>query len=458
MQNITQTVAAQQAYFATGATLPVAFRQKQLRKLRLSLLAHEQAIYKAFKLDLNKSQFETYESEIGLVLQEISDMCSHLPRWAKAQRAKTSLVNMPGTSKIYPEPYGVALIIAPWNYPLQLTLSPLIGAIGAGNCAVVKPSNYTPHVAEVIRVIIQQCFSPKYVAVVMGGRQANQHLLEQKFDYIFFTGGVAVGKVVMRAAAEHLTPVTLELGGKSPCIVDETANLAMAAKRIAWGKCLNAGQTCVAPDYLYVHESVKDKLLALIAQAFTSFYGEKPEQNKQYPRIVNQKHFERINHLIAASGTVYAGGRSNPSTLQIAPTLLDTITWQAPVMGEEIFGPVLPVLTFRSIEDVIAAVRAQPKPLALYLFTKNKAVERQVLSHLPFGGGCINETIMHMVTPHMPFGGVGNSGMGAYHGKYSFDTFSHHKSVLNKGTWFDLPTRYAPYTDTSFSLLKKVMK
>lgn len=455
MQSILQ---AQRNFFATGQTLDVDFRLVQLAKLKAELQRREQEIYDALEKDLHKSPFETYETEIGIVLSEISDMQRHLKRWAKPKRVPTPLSHFPARSRIYPEPYGVVLIMAPWNYPLQLALAPLVGALAAGNCAVVKPSNYAPATSALLAEMLTACFPEEYVTTVLGGREANQNLLSEKFDYIFFTGGVTVGKVVMEAASHHLTPVTLELGGKSPCIVDETADLKMAAKRIAWGKCINGGQTCVAPDYLLVHRQVKEELLRLLGMEITKFFGEHPETHADYPRMVNQKHFDRVSAFLTNSGIVAFGGRTNPETLQIAPTLLDNVRWEDPVMQEEIFGPVLPVLTFERIDQVPALVNARPKPLALYYFTTDKARTQSILRTISFGGGCINETLLHLVTSHMPFGGVGESGMGAYHGKYSFDTFSHYKGVVHKANWMEPPMRYAPYRPLYLKIIRLLLR
>ena len=354
-----------------------------------------------------------------------------------------------------PEPYGVVLIMSPWNYPFQLAFAPLIGAVAAGNCAVVKPSSYSPHTSSLIAKILGGCFPKEYIAVIEGGREANQELLNQKFDYIFFTGSVSVGRTVMEAASRHLTPVTLELGGKSPCIVHEDANLELAARRIMWGKCLNSGQTCVAPDYLLVHRDVKDRLIMAMEKAITEFFGDTPCRNPEYPRIINEKHFNRLKGLLS-DGRILVGGDVNEATLQIAPTIVDQVSWESPVMQEEIFGPILPVLEFEGIHEVITAVNSRPKPLALYLFTNDKNVEKRIIKSISFGGGCINDTIVHLATSYMPFGGVGESGMGSYHGKWSFDTFTHYKSIMKKSIWPDIRLRYPPYRD-KLGLLKKFM-
>lgn len=446
----------QRLFFAGGETLLNDFRKKQLSILQKAVRENEAAITEALKKDLNKSAFEAYATEIGIVLDEIRFILKNLDRFTKTKRVRTPIAHFPSVSKVYQEPYGVVLIMSPWNYPFQLTIAPLIGAIAAGNCAMVKPSAYSPHTSAVIRQMIADNFDERYIAVVEGGREVNQALLEKKFDYIFFTGSVAVGKLVMAAAAKHLTPVTLELGGKSPCIVDETADITLAGKRIVWGKYLNAGQTCVAPDYVLVHKSKKEQLIEEIRKSIRRFYGEEPHQNAEYPKIINAKHFERLLGLLG-SGTVAAGGRFNAETQQIEPTVLDEVTWDCAVMQEEIFGPILPVLEFDYLQDVVDLVRERPKPLALYLFTTSGSNERTLLNSLSFGGGCVNDTIVHLATSHMAFGGVGESGMGGYHGEASIRTFSHSKSVLKKSNWLDVPLRYPPFKN-NLALLKKVLK
>jgi len=450
--NIEEIVQSQRNFFETDATKSLAFRINALKNLKESVLKKEQTLYLAMKSDLNKSEFETYMTELGMVLDELRFITEHLSKWTKKKAVHTPIAQFHSRSFQMPEPYGVALIIAPWNYPFQLSLEPLIGALAAGNCAIIKPSAYAPKTSQIIADIIADCFPPEYVAVVQGGRQENQTLLNQRFDYIFFTGSVAVGKLVMESAAKNLTPVSLELGGKSPCIIDKTADLKVAARRLAFGKFLNAGQTCVAPDYLLVHRSVKDQIVEYLKQEITNFYGTTPLDNKDFPKIINEKHFNRLKGLIAGEN-ILAGGETNDRE-QIAPTLLDGITGQSPIMQQEIFGPVLPILTFDEIEEVISFVGTREKPLALYLFTKDSSVEKRILTSLSFGGGCVNDTIIHLATSRMGFGGVGSSGMGSYHGKASFDTFSHYKSIVKKYNWIDLPFRYLPYTDFNLKLLK----
>lgn len=456
METDTKMLERQRAYFASGRTKPIAFRLEQLKKLRDSIQRHEQEVLEALRQDLHKSAFEGYATEVGLVYEELNGMKKHLRRWVKPKRRMPSIVHFPASGRIYREPYGSVLIMSPWNYPFQLTMMPLIGAIAAGNCAVVKPSAYAPHTADVVKTILEDCFDPAYVAVVLGGREENKHLLEEHFDYIFFTGSPTVGKVVMEAAAKHLTPVTLELGGKSPCIVDETADLPLAAKRIVWGKLLNAGQTCIAPDYLLVHEAVKEPFLAELNRQITAAFGAQPLDSEDLPKIINEKHFARLRGLMD-SGTIVVGGQVNEQTLQIAPTVLDGVSWDSPIMQEEIFGPLFPVLTFENFDAMLQEITSRPKPLALYLFTASRAREKQTIDTVSFGGGTINDTIVHIASSTMPFGGVGNSGMGQYHGKASFETFTHPKTVVRRGTWLDIPLRYPPYGNR-FQLLKKIMK
>lgn len=455
MSDIKEIVAAQRAFFAEGRTKDLEFRLRQLAILKKAVREREQDIQDALKKDLNKDAFDAYAAEIGIVLEEVGHLAKHLPKWSAKKRVRTSLANFLSSSYVYPEPYGIALILSPWNYPFQLAISPLAGAMAAGNCAVVKPSAYSPHTSEVIESLIRDHFPPEYIAAVRGGREENQSLLEEKFDYIFFTGSVAVGKTVMAAASRHLTPVTLELGGKSPCIVDETANLALAARRIVWGKFLNAGQTCIAPDYLMVQRSVKQKLLEEMIRAIASFYGPAAGGIDNFPKIINEKHYRRLVSLLEG-GEIILGGDLHPETLKISPTLVDHVEWDSPLMQGEIFGPILPILEFETLEQVVSQVNQHPKPLALYLFTSRKDREARILRDISFGGGCVNDTLMHVASKHMPFGGVGESGMGQYHGKSSFHTFTHYKSVLRKSNRIDVPLRYP--THKNISLLKRIVK
>ena len=400
---------------------------------------------------------EGYLCETGMTLSELSWMRRHLAGLMRDKTVHTPLAQFAARSFRSPSPYGVTLIMSPWNYPLMLTLEPLIDALAAGNTAVVKPSAYSPATSEVLRTILSECFPPEYVFVVTGGRAENQALLEQRFDKIFFTGGKAVGREVLRHAAEYLTPVTLELGGKSPCLVDATADLKLAAKRIVFGKYLNCGQTCVAPDYLYCQASIRDELVGYLQKEITAQFGAVPLQNLNYGKIVNRKHFDRITGLIDPAKVV-AGGQADAQALRIAPTVMTDVTWDDPVMGEEIFGPVLPVLTWDALDEAIANIESRPHPLALYFFTSSRANRKQVLARCRFGGGCINDTIIHLATSGMPFGGVGESGMGGYHGKAGFEEFSHLRSIVDKKTWLDLPMRYQPYTGLKEKLVRMFLK
>ena len=455
MMDFSELVARQRAYFESGATRTADFRLQALEKLRTALIRNEGVIFDALKADLNKAPMESYMCENGLVLEEIRFHQKHLRRWMQNRRVPTPLAQFHARSFIAPEPYGVALILSPWNYPIQLCLSPLVGAISGGNCVVVKPSAYAPQTSAAIARLLGEAFPPEYIAVVEGGRAQNSALLEEKFDYIFFTGSVAVGKVVMEAAAKHLTPVTLELGGKSPVIVDETADLKLAARRIAFGKVLNAGQTCVEPDYLLIHKSVKQPFIEAFRAALKEFFP--TGDYSDMPTIITEKHYRRLRGLLEGQKIILGGGCDDARRF-IEPTLLDDVSPDAPIMQEEIFGPILPVLTFESLDEAIAFVRARPRPLAFYIFTSRQETEKRLLDSCSFGGGCINDTIIHLATSHMPFGGVGDSGMGSYHGKKSFDTFTHERSIVKKSTWLDLPMRYHPYGDKKLNLIRKFMK
>ena len=446
----------QRSFFESEGTKSLTFRKECLQKLKKAIISHEADIMKALKEDLNKSSFETYATEIGMVLEEINFMLKNMKKLLNVKQVRTPITQFPASSRIYQEPYGTVLIMSPWNYPFQLAMVPLVGAIACGNCVIVKPSNYSPATSNIINKIISMVFQDNHVAAIEGGREVNQSLLDHKFDLIFFTGSVEVGKIVMEKAAKHLTPVVLELGGKSPCIVDKTADIKMAGKRIAWGKCLNAGQTCVAPDYLLVHKEVKEALCKEIMKNVRKMYTDFPENNPEFPKIINRKHFERLNSLIETGEVIY-GGRSNEASNQIAFTLMNGVSWEDEIMKDEIFGPILPIIEYENIDGIIHRINQRPKPLALYLFTRSKEVEQKVLGRVSFGGGCVNDTIVHLATSYMSFGGVGESGMGAYHGKESIRTFSHSKSVLKKSNLIDIPIRYAPYKG-KLGLLKKVMK
>ena len=456
-QEIKNLVIRQRTYFETGATLPVSTRIAALQRLQGAVSSHEKEIHDALKKDLGKSSFESYMCETGMVLEELSYMIKHTPRFAREQRVRTPLAQFHSRSYKKPSPYGVTVIMSPWNYPFMLTLSPLVDALAAGNTAVVKPSAYSPHTSDVIRQILSECFEPEYVAVVTGGRAENTCLLREHFDYIFFTGSQSVGKEVMRNAAEYLTPVTLELGGKSPCIVDQTANIKLAARRIVFGKYLNCGQTCVAPDYIYCHRSVKDKLIKEVKKQIRRQYGKEPLLNADYGKIINEKHFDRILGLIDKEKLVY-GGNSDRASLRIEPTVLDNAAFSDSVMQEEIFGPLMPVLVFDSLDEAIRRINSMPHPLALYHFTSDKKAAKKVAARCGFGGGCINDTIIHLATSEMGFGGFGESGTGAYHGKAGFDTFTHYKSIVDKKTWLDLPMRYQPYRKLNEKLVRFFLK
>ncbi len=444
-------------YFAEGKTLAVAQRIEALNRLEQGILNCEQELYAALKKDLGKSRAESYMCEVGLTLSELRFVKKHVQKWSREKRVPTPLAQFHARSFTVQEPYGVVLVMSPWNYPVLLTLEPLIGALAAGNCCVLKPSAYSPATSAVMKKMIADVFPEEYVTVIEGGREENQNLLSQKFDYIFFTGGVQVGKMVMEKAAANLTPVTLELGGKSPCIIDKSANLKLTAKRLAFGKYLNCGQTCVAPDYVLVHEAVKEEFLKLLKSEIRAMYGEDPLKNPDYGKMINRKHFDRVLGLMKEEKLIL-GGENDTAALRIAPAVMDQVTEDDAVMQEEIFGPLLPVLTVGSMEEAIAFVNRRPKPLALYLFTENRETEKNVLEYTSFGGGCINDTIIHLATSQMGFGGVGNSGMGSYHGKKSFETFSHEKSIVKKYTWMDLPMRYQPYTGWKEKLVRMFVK
>ena len=451
MDNISQVFEAQKKFSA----LNIDVRLDALRGLFNEIRQSQNMICEALRLDLGKCEFESIATEISIVLDELAAMIKKLPSSMSVKKVRTSLLNFPAKGRICPEPYGNVLIFSAWNYPFQLMFAPLIGAVAAGNRVILKPAEQAEHTAKVIESIVRKVFKPEHVAVFNGGVDVSERLLKEKFDYIFYTGGAGGGHAVMRAAAEHLTPVTLELGGKSPCIVDSDAKLNLAAKRIVWGKFLNAGQTCVAPDHLYVHSSIKKPFLEKLLYWIRQFYTEDPASSPDYPRIINERHFDRLQKLMG-EGTILCGGVSDRAKRFIAPTVIDGITWNDPVMREEIFGPVLPVLSFNNINDVIAQINEHPKPLALYYFGRDNA--EQVIEQTSSGGVCLNETVTHLLNPEMPFGGVGGSGFGAYHGKFSFDTFTHYKPIMIKSTAVDLPMRYPPNLNKNLKMLKFVSK
>lgn len=455
MKDIKEILEKQRGFFETGKTKGLDFRIRQLEILKRAILAREADIMEGLRKDLNKDAFDSYTTEIGMVLNELTVMKKNLPKWDKAKRKRTPLVHFPASSHIYNDPYGLALIISPWNYPFQLAFAPLIGAIAAGNCAILKPSEFSYHTSLVIERLVEESFDEEYISVVCGEKEVTQELLEEKFDYIFFTGSVAVGRIIMSAAAKHLTPVTLELGGKSPCIVDETADLPLAAKRIVWGKFMNGGQICVAPDYILVDKNVKEKLIEEMKNVIVEFYGEQAHLDEKYHKIINEKQYQRLVGMLTDQEIIWGGGFDKES-LKIEPTLVDNIDWENPLMDDEIFGPILPILEFENMDQVVSMVNNHPKPLALYLFTKSRDIEKRILRDISFGGGCINDVVMHLVNPHLPFGGVGDSGMGSYHGRYSYEAFSHQKSVLKKSTILDIPLRYPNHKN--LGLARRFMK
>ena len=456
-QEIKDILQQQNHFFSSGKTIPAEFRLKQLESLKEAMIRHEADLAAALKEDLGKSRMESYMCETGLTLSELTWMQKHLRSLMRSKRVSTPVAQFAAKSFRSPSPYGTVLIMSPWNYPFLLSLDPLIDAIAAGNTVILKPSAYSPNTSKLIEKMIRECFSPEMVAVVTGGRAENTSLLEEHFDYIFFTGSQNVGREVMKKSSAHLTPVTLELGGKSPCIVDESADLKLAARRIVFGKYLNCGQTCVAPDYICCHSSVKDAFLAEVKKQISLQFGEQPLSSSNYGKIINEKHFHRISGLIDHDKVIF-GGHNDRNTLRIEPTVMDHVTYEDKVMQEEIFGPVMPVLTYNSLDELIGKINSMPHPLALYFFTRDKVAARKVTSQCQFGGGCINDTIIHLATSEMPFGGFGESGMGGYHGREGFRTFSHYKSIVDKKTWLDLPMRYQPYKRINDKLIHFFLK
>lgn len=451
---VSNIIRQQRDFFKTGKTKDINHRVEQLKNLKKAVIEHQQFIIEALRADLNKPEFEAYATEIA-VLKEIDYAIKHVKSWAKSKKAAVGIEQFSGSGHVYAEPLGVVLIIGPWNYPFQLITAPLVGAIAAGNCAILKPSEVAPHTSRVLADIIQKYFASEYIAVVEGGIETSQQLLAEKLDHIFFTGSTAVGRMVMHAAAEHLTPVTLELGGKSPCIVDSDINIEYTARRITWGKFINAGQTCIAPDYLLVDKRSKRELLDSIQKCIREFYGDEPSTSPDYARIINYGHFSRLVKFLE-NGEIVIGGETKPSELYISPTVIDHASVQEPVMQDEIFGPILPVIEYSDLTEAIAMINERPKPLALYLFSRNKNLQERVCRETSSGGICINDCVMQFAVPSLPFGGVGDSGIGSYHGKASFDTFSHYKSVLNRSFWPDIKLRYAPYKG-KLQLLKRVI-
>lgn len=454
--SISSIVNKQKQYFYNGYTRSIETRKNNLKKLYDGIQRFEEEIFQALKLDLNKSVHESFTTEVGYVLKEISFQLKHMSSWSKPKRVRTALTHFGSKGKVVPEPYGVTLIIAPWNYPFQLAIAPLVGALAAGNTVVLKPSELTPNVSKVLTRMLGELFPEELVSVVEGGAQESTALLKEPFDYIFFTGSVGVGKVVMEAAAKKLTPLTLELGGKSPCIVHKDAKLDVTARRIVWGKFLNAGQTCVAPDYMYVHSSVKEQLIEALRHEIAEQYGKDALQNDNYVRIVSERHFERLCTFLQ-DGKPVIGGNYTKETLHIEPTVLTNVTWQSAVMEDEIFGPILPIIEYDKIEEVIETIQHHPKPLALYVFSEDRKVQKKVTSNISYGGGCINDVVYHLATPYLPFGGVGSSGLGSYHGEQSFRTFSHYKSILSQSTAFDMKIRYSS-TKSALKFIRKLLK
>jgi len=446
----------QREFFNTGKTFSYQYRKEALVKLKDSVKKHESEIAIALQKDLGKSATESYLSEIGMLLEDISYTLKHLKGWMKPKGQSTPMTISPASSKVVNCPYGVVLVIAPWNYPILLSLQPLVGALAAGNCCVLKPSELAPASAEIIEKIVKEVFPENYATVINGGVEVSKALLDEQFDYIFYTGNTNVGRIVMEKAAKYLTPVTLELGGKSPVVVTRNANLRLAARRIAFGKLMNLGQTCVAPDYVLVEREVHDELIAFLKEEITKMYGIKPLQNAAYGKIINHRHYERICSLIDKSKVVF-GGECDEAALRIEPTILDNVVAEDAVMSEEIFGPVLPIITINNLDEAFNFIQQRPHPLALYIFTKNQAEEDHFINGLLFGGGCVNDVIVHLSNPNLPFGGIGPSGMGEYHGKSTYETFSHKKSIVKSATWIDMPLRYPPYTEKTDKMLRFFM-
>lgn len=452
---IKNLIKEQKDFFGTQRTKDTSYRKKQLQQLLQEVIRREDDIVEALHNDFKKSEFESIITETSTIISSLKRAISEIDSWSRPQRVRPSLINFPSKARIYKEPYGNVLIIAPWNYPYQLALAPLIGAIAAGNTVVLKPSELTPHTSQIIKEIIESVFDKKYVAVVEGGIEVSQSLLAERWDYVFFTGSVHVGKIVAQAAAKFLTPVTLELGGKSPCIIDETADLKLTAKRIVWGKFINAGQTCIAPDYVLISKKSKKAFITHFKQELERAYGSDPSQSPDFPRIINEKNWERLSEMI--EGKIVVGGEKDKNDLYIAPTLIDEPALDSKIMQEEIFGPILPIISYETREQVNDIIDQYEKPLSLYVFSINTTFIKSILDRFSFGGGAVNDTIMHVANHRLPFGGVGESGMGEYHGSYSFDTFTHHKSIVHRYNWLDIPLRYAPYTN-KIKYLKKLLK
>ncbi len=453
---ISEILIKQREFFNSNTTKDLDFRLEKLNKLRELLEIYEGDIFDALNKDLNKSNTETYVTEMGLVYEELSNTIKKLPKWTKAKGVMTSIAHFYSKSYIHSEPYGVSLIVSPWNYPLQLSIIPLIGSISAGNCSILKLSQKSKNTSKILEQIINENFSAEYIKVIDSSKISNDELLREKYDYIFFTGSTKVGKTVMEAAAKNLTPLTLELGGKSPCIVDSSANIPLSAKRITWGKFLNAGQTCVAPDYILAHKSVSKDLIANISKSLFEFFGGDILGNPEYPKIITKEHFDRLLELMN-EGVLEFGGNSNVESQKIEPTVISNIDWDSKIMEEEIFGPILPIIEYEDLDEVIEKIKSRPKPLALYIFTEDNGIKNKITREISFGSGCINDTLIQLSNPNLPFGGVGDSGLGKYHGKYSFDTFSNKKGILEKSNLFDIPLRYPPYKN-KLDIIKKILK
>ncbi|MBL7543382.1 MAG: aldehyde dehydrogenase [Bdellovibrionaceae bacterium] len=450
----TDIIHGQRRFFKSGKTRSIEFRIEQLRKLKSVIQIHEPKILQALFEDLRKPKFESYISEIGVLIEEIDFTIKNLEKWSTQKSVLTPVALFPAKGKIYAEPFGIVAVFAPWNYPVQLLLAPVVGAIAAGNCAILKPADLTSNTQSVLLNMINSNFDPGFLYAIGGGVAESEQLLKEKFDYIFFTGSARVGKIIMRAAAEHLTPICLELGGKSPCIVDQDADIQVAARRIVWAKFFNAGQTCVAPDYVCVHESIKTEFLTAMKECMDEFFGLHPENSDFFARIVSEKHLERLVNYLDKE-IIFCGGEFNFKTRYLAPTILSSVAWDAPVMQEEIFGPIMPVIEFTQISDVIEQINSRPKPLALYYYSENTTKQNRMIAETSSGGMCINDCIVHLANPHLPFGGVGSSGMGSYHGHHSFNMLSHKKGVLINSTKLDIPLRYPPYTEKKFRWLRR---
>ena len=434
----------QEKYFKNGNTLPISKRKKLLKNLKKEILSNEDKIFRALNDDLRKSNYETYLTEIGILISEIDLFLSNLEKWAKPKKVKSSLLSFPSSDYIYSEPYGKVLVLSPWNYPFQLAILPLMSAVAAGNTVVLKPSEHAPHTSKLIKEIIEKVFNKSHVLVIEGAADTASKLLEYRWDYIFFTGSVKIGKIVAAAAAKHLTPTTLELGGKNPCIIDDTVDLKLTSRRIVWGKFVNAGQTCIAPDFLIVKKNIKEQLIHHLSKEIERAYGKNPKESEDYPRIINKTNLSRLSNMIKETKILF-GGEYDSDSCYFAPTIIDEPRIDSPIMNEEIFGPILPIISYEDENQIEKLISKYEKPLALYVFSNNKVFSEKIIRKYSFGGGAINDTIIHVGNPNLPFGGVGHSGIGAYHGKASFDLLSHKKSIVKKGNWLDIKIRYAPY-------------